>query len=322
MSNEENPQGRPAEGRGFPPEHGGWQPTPQGEYDAEATAFVQLPPEDALHAAPLEAPGHGYVPPMILPLTPAADPQVPQGMQGMGGAWPPPGTEDPRARDAHAHDPYPYADRSAHPDHQHPDHRHPDRPHPDDPHATGQWVFAEAEQPPAPATDVTGQWTIPVARGDLPEETGEFTASMLQAQWNSAPATLPGGATAPWAAEPPATLPGGAPAPWAQEARQEPSGTPPQAGAPAPATAEPPAHSEPAAHPEHPADPEHSADSAHPAHHGHPEPADSGEPGESAENPEAAATAEAAVAAAIPEAAAPAAPSVADEGGGGSGRRG
>ncbi|MYS67920.1 xanthine dehydrogenase, partial [Streptomyces sp. SID5473] len=50
---------------------------PQGAFDHEATAFVQLPPEEALHAAPLEAPGHGYVPPMILPLTPVADPQVP-----------------------------------------------------------------------------------------------------------------------------------------------------------------------------------------------------------------------------------------------------
>lgn len=42
-----------------------------GEYDADATAFVHLPPED-LANIPLAAPGQGYVPPMILPLTPAA----------------------------------------------------------------------------------------------------------------------------------------------------------------------------------------------------------------------------------------------------------
>ncbi|MHC5701702.1 (2Fe-2S)-binding protein [Streptomyces tirandamycinicus] len=119
-----------------------------------------------------------------------------------------------------------------------------------DPHATGQWTFPEAEEPssgPAGAAatgDLTGQWTIPVAQGDLPEESGEFSTSAL-AQWGgrTPPATLPGGAPAPWATTPdggtpaegtplggtpasgtpvpgagyPATLPGGAPAPWATE---------------------------------------------------------------------------------------------------------
>ncbi|MEU2184903.1 (2Fe-2S)-binding protein [Streptomyces thermolilacinus] len=107
---------------------GGWQPTPQGEYDGDATAFVHLPPDAGLDGIPLEAPGHGYVPPHIA-----------------------------------------------------------------DPHATAQWNFhpamdhsgmdasaleasaLEAEQPPAPGpADLTGQWTIPVARGDLPEESGEY----------------------------------------------------------------------------------------------------------------------------------------------------
>ncbi|MFF0448261.1 2Fe-2S iron-sulfur cluster-binding protein [Streptomyces sp. NPDC004609] len=241
MSNEENPHGHPADQQGhaqqqefppdpqgfvpqqqgFPPGHGGWQPTPQGEYDAEATAFVQLPPEDTLHAAPLEAPGHGYVPPMILPLTPAAEPQI------TGGGW-------------HGHTGHP--DPAAHPGHTgHPAQGAGEH----DPHATGQWVFSEAEQQPPPPMDVTGQWTIPVARGDLPEETGEFTASMLQSQWNSAPATLPGGAPAPWATEPPATLPGGAPAPWAQdalpEAQQPEAGT----GLQEPAVTAPAEHAEP-----------------------------------------------------------------------------
>ncbi|WP_082317639.1 2Fe-2S iron-sulfur cluster-binding protein [Streptomyces sp. NRRL WC-3549] len=47
----------------------------------------------------------------------------------------------------------------------------------------------------------TGQWTIPVADGDLPEESGEFAASALASSWytDTPPATLPGGAAAPWA---------------------------------------------------------------------------------------------------------------------------
>ncbi|MFI1830044.1 2Fe-2S iron-sulfur cluster-binding protein [Streptomyces sp. NPDC020412] len=186
---------------------------PQGAFEQDATAFVQLPPDEALHAAPLEAPGHGYVPPMILPLTPVADPQVPQEAltqppQGPGG-WP----EAPGSASS-----VPSAASAV--------------PYTDDPHATAQWAFPDADQStaptPAPASDVTGQWTIPVARGDLPEETGEYTAATLQAQqWSSPPPTLPGGAPAPWAADAPTTLPGGAPAPWATGPE------PPQAEAPA-----------------------------------------------------------------------------------------
>ncbi|MEU5975154.1 2Fe-2S iron-sulfur cluster-binding protein [Streptomyces sp. NPDC047315] len=181
---------------------------PQGAFEQDATAFVQLPPDEALHAAPLEAPGHGYVPPMILPLTPVADPQVPQEALSQPphapehGGWP----EAPGSGSSEA--PAPSAASAV--------------PYTDDPHATAQWAFTEADRSaapaPAPASDVTGQWTIPVARGDLPEETGEYTAAMLQAQqWSSAPPTLPGGPPAPWAAEAPTTLPGGAPAPWATE---------------------------------------------------------------------------------------------------------
>lgn len=51
-------------------------------------------------------------------------------------------------------------------------------------------------------TGHTGQWTIPVADGDLPDESGEFLASAHTPQWyadSARPATLPGGAPAPWA---------------------------------------------------------------------------------------------------------------------------
>ncbi|MEV6396444.1 2Fe-2S iron-sulfur cluster-binding protein [Streptomyces sp. NPDC051907] len=194
--NQETPQG-----------HGGWQPTPQGgEYDAEATAFLQLPPEGALDAAPLEAPGHGYVPPMINPLTPAAsvDPDT--------AAW---------------------MAQHQDPQYQVPHQQQWPEPAPADPQATGQWTFSEAAAPEQVEPAQTGQWSIPVADGELPEESGEYAASSLREQWESQGAsgtngstgtigsgTLGGGAPAAWT-----TLPGGATAPWAttpQEQQPEP----------------------------------------------------------------------------------------------------
>ncbi|MGW5419315.1 2Fe-2S iron-sulfur cluster-binding protein [Streptomyces sp. NPDC003943] len=63
---------------------------PQSEgYDGDATAFVQLPPDFMLDGVPLEAPGHGYVPPLITPLTPLAPEERP--------AWPGPSVETPTA---------------------------------------------------------------------------------------------------------------------------------------------------------------------------------------------------------------------------------
>lgn len=175
----------------------GWEPVPQGEYDSDATAFVQLPPEGFPDAAPLAAPGHGYVPPQITvsPATGAAA---------------------------------------------------------TDPAATGVWTLPEdlvgaGPEPapePAPAEQAphhgqTGQWSIPLAEGELPDESGEFTTSVVAGQqWGgpaSPPATLPGGAPAPWAdPEPaPAALDAADPEPEAApEASAEPA-----PGGPAPAPA-------------------------------------------------------------------------------------
>ncbi|MFH8870990.1 2Fe-2S iron-sulfur cluster-binding protein [Streptomyces griseus] len=279
MSNEEFPdqQGRRGHSEGPDPRYGGWEPTPQGDgFDADAaaadaTAFVHLPPED-LANIPLAAPGHGYVPPMILPLTPAAglDPaatgswvlqtqtqqaQAEQRAQEAAAAresgavhWP-----DPNQQDGQGGYQGPYQDTS---------------------HATAQWNFTEAlgptEAAPAPGvnpeawrpghpeqtghpgqadhsertgradhtgqadlaghTGHTGQWTIPVADGDLPDESGEFPASAHTPQWyaeSSRPATLPGGAPAPWAT--PQPEPAADPVPAAEQT--------PEAG---------PAHDEPA----------------------------------------------------------------------------
>ncbi|MET7293647.1 2Fe-2S iron-sulfur cluster-binding protein [Streptomyces griseoloalbus] len=177
-------------GEGTPPGGGRWDPLPQGEYDDGATAFVNLP-EGGIDAlldsmeSPLAAPGHGYVPPQITvtPTTTAGtDPAA-------TGAWAVPGApvdgaqwHDPQAAEGGTAP----GDRFAY-----------------DPGAAGQWAYEETgPEHPAPGHDVTGQWSIPVAGGDLPDESGEFTTSALVEQWGGTPpATLPGGAAAPWATQ-------------------------------------------------------------------------------------------------------------------------
>ncbi|MFG2311766.1 2Fe-2S iron-sulfur cluster-binding protein [Streptomyces sp. NPDC048566] len=189
---------------------GRWDPLPQGDYDDGATAFVELPEGgiEALLASrePLAAPGHGYVPPEIdaVPAAPdAADPAADGAWDTRGGgSWPDPDAGQPGAG---AHD-----DRFAY-----------------TPGATGPWDYSGYGAAPGEpgygaaagdghddayrgahgagqdtGHDVTGQWSIPVAGGDLPDESGEFTTSALVEQWGGAPpATLPGGASAPWASE-------------------------------------------------------------------------------------------------------------------------
>ncbi|MFJ9115324.1 2Fe-2S iron-sulfur cluster-binding protein [Streptomyces sp. NPDC102394] len=190
-------------GEGTPPQSGGrWDPLPQGDYDDGATAFVKLPEGgiDALLAAadsPLAARGHGYVPPQIQSTPgPGTDPEAPGawGAPADGAQWP-----DPNAVPHGAgNDQFTY-----------------------NPATTQQWAYEEpprAEGGPGSGRHVTGQWSIPVAGGDLPDESGEFTTSSLVQQWGGTPpATLPGGAAAPWATE-------GAGLPWGQEAA-EPTGT-------------------------------------------------------------------------------------------------
>ncbi|MGW1206630.1 2Fe-2S iron-sulfur cluster-binding protein [Streptomyces cyaneofuscatus] len=231
MSNEEHPD----------PRYEGWEPTPQsGEYDADATAFVQLPPED-LANIPLAAPGHGYVPPMIVPLTPAAglDPAA-------TGSWVVQTQSQQQAQaERRAQEQAPGAVHWPDPN----DQGGYAQPYQETSHSTAQWNFTEAVgeqsgqsgqpgqsgagegsgeyQEHTGHTDTsahtdhadhtghtghtghvghTGQWTIPVADGDLPDESGEFLASAAAAQqWyadDTRPATLPGGAPAPWATQP------------------------------------------------------------------------------------------------------------------------
>ncbi|MFA3872153.1 2Fe-2S iron-sulfur cluster-binding protein [Streptomyces sp. MMCC 100] len=226
------------EGRyvGSPPPSGGrWDPLPQGDYDDGATAFVKLPEGgvDALLASsdsPLAAPGHGYVPPQITvtsATTAGTDPAA-TGSWAMPSAPSAPvdGTQwqAPEAgQESAAHQGYdeyaahqdPYGGAAPYGANAGQDDRFAYQPG-----ATGQWDFPHAPHashdshasqgetdaaaaPPAPGQDVTGQWSIPVAGGDLPDESGEFTTSSLAEQWGTgAPATLPGGAPAPWATQP------------------------------------------------------------------------------------------------------------------------
>ncbi len=176
---------------------GGWEPIPQSEgYDEGATAFVQLPPEFMLDGIPLEAPGHGYTPPMILPLQPRAEgveffapepapepasaPGPAPGPESLPHGYGEDGAGAPVAR--------PYMEQH-------------------DPHTTAEWHFG-----------ATGQWQVP-AEGlqEFPAEgLQEFRGEELQeiqdlqefpaepvapepVSYEQAPPTLPGGAPAPWA---------------------------------------------------------------------------------------------------------------------------
>ena len=199
-------------GESTPQGGGRWDPLPQGDYDDGATAFVKLPEGgiDALLASadsPLAAPGHGYVPPQITAMAPGADPTASGSwvMPADGARWPDPNTSPHDTRgEGFAYNPA----------------------------TTQQWNFGETAAPeaaPAPGHDVTGEWSIPVAGGDLPDESGEFTTSSLVQQWGGTP---------------PATLPGGAPAPWATETAGQPWGEPQTEEPPAEplAGASPPAH--------------------------------------------------------------------------------
>ncbi|MFE3030089.1 2Fe-2S iron-sulfur cluster-binding protein [Streptomyces canus] len=170
-------------GEGTPRAAGRWDPLPQGDYDDGATAFVKLPEGgiDALLASadsPLAAPGHGYVPPQIT--SAPGDGTDPAGTGGWavpaeGAQWPDPSTLPQGQTGQFTYNPA----------------------------TTQQWHVEDTAAAPAPGHDVTGQWSIPVAGGELPDESGEFTTSSLVEQWGGTPpATLPGGASAPWATQP------------------------------------------------------------------------------------------------------------------------
>ncbi|MBT2544407.1 hypothetical protein J7E99_27825 [Streptomyces sp. ISL-44] len=163
----------------------GWEPVPQGaEYDSDATAFVKLPQDmlDALGTGePLAAPGHGYVPPpMIVPLGSASTDPAATGTWTIPVQWPEAGASAPAAAQAPAPvgGPIPAS-----------------IPIPASVAAAFAEVEPEAQTETEPDRDsgATAEWRFP----DEASSTGQWAAD-----WSQAPATLPGGAAAPWANHP------------------------------------------------------------------------------------------------------------------------
>ncbi|MCM2575792.1 2Fe-2S iron-sulfur cluster-binding protein [Streptomyces meridianus] len=130
--------------------HGGWEPLPQGgEYEGDATAFVQLP-DNLLDftsvpqgADPLAAPGHGYVPPPIAQAHQQSHEQAASAEQSAEGQWT-----------------MPFATEGGAPD------------------AGGQWSQYGAQAPDGSGhwqdPDPSAQWTVPPAGADVPDESGEY----------------------------------------------------------------------------------------------------------------------------------------------------
>ncbi|WP_314252992.1 2Fe-2S iron-sulfur cluster-binding protein [Streptomyces kutzneri] len=200
----------------------GWEPVPQGgEYDSDATAFVKLPQDmlDALGTGePLAAPGHGYVPPpMIVPLGSASTDPAATGTWSIPVQWPeaggpaqggPAGGAGAGAAGGAggagqgagsgsvggpipASIPIPASVAAAFAE------AEPEQPV-TDPSATAEWRFPEAAHEPEQAGPATGQWAVPEF-SEFPEQSNDYRPGALDADWSQAPATLPGGAPAPWA---------------------------------------------------------------------------------------------------------------------------
>ncbi|MEV6675619.1 2Fe-2S iron-sulfur cluster-binding protein [Streptomyces erythrochromogenes] len=205
----------------------GWEPVPQGgEYDSDATAFVKLPQDmlDALGTGePLAAPGHGYVPPpMIVPLGSASTDPAATGTWTIPVQWPEAGggasasgagagsgaASGPASGPASgsvggpipASIPIPASVAAAFAE------SDPEAEPAHDPGATAEWRFPEGVHEPEEAPSTTGRWAVPdfAQQQDFPQQDsaqqGDYrTGGGLDADWSQAPATLPGGAPAPWA---------------------------------------------------------------------------------------------------------------------------
>ncbi|MGG2462716.1 2Fe-2S iron-sulfur cluster-binding protein [Streptomyces sp. RGM 3693] len=159
----------------------GWQPLPPGgEYESEATAFVQLPEGFTTGAygagygtpgtEPLAAPGHGYTPPASFPAHPAAPPVPGPGTDPAAtGQWtmpfadPSAGYADPAAGYAPTgqQGPAPHQDPSA-------------GYQANAPEAAQGWGAEQVHWPVAGSPEAAGgAWTIPAADDTL-EESGEY----------------------------------------------------------------------------------------------------------------------------------------------------
>ncbi|MFJ5679896.1 2Fe-2S iron-sulfur cluster-binding protein [Streptomyces sp. NPDC093097] len=158
------------------PEHG-WQPLqPGGEYESEATAFVQLPEGFTTEAYgagyrtpgtdPLAAPGHGYTPPASFPAHPPVPPVPSAGTDPAAtGHWTMPFADPSAGYVDHAAG---YADPAA--QHQDPSAGY----HANAPQGTQSWAGEQVHWPVAGSPEAAGgAWTVP-AGDDTLEESGEY----------------------------------------------------------------------------------------------------------------------------------------------------
>ncbi|MFI9046758.1 2Fe-2S iron-sulfur cluster-binding protein [Streptomyces sp. NPDC053427] len=170
----------------------GWQPLPQGgEYESEATAFVQLPEGFTTGvyggvpgrygsgygnpgADPLAAPGHGYTPPSSFAQHAAAPPVPDAGTDPAStGQWtmpfadPSAGYVDPSAG---------YPAHSGHTDHSgHAGHQDSAAIYQGGaPEAAQPWGGDRVDWPVAGSAEAAGAWSVPAAADDGLEESGEY----------------------------------------------------------------------------------------------------------------------------------------------------
>lgn len=161
----------------------GWQPLPQGgEYESEATAFVQLPEGFTTGAygggspryntpgpEPLAAPGHGYTPPSSFGAHPATPPAADTGTDPSStGQWTMP-FADPSAGYADPTAGYPA--QTGHAPHHDPSAAYGGGAH----EAAQPWGGDTVEWPVAgsPEAGAAGSWSVPAA-DDGVEESGEY----------------------------------------------------------------------------------------------------------------------------------------------------
>ncbi|TJZ56047.1 2Fe-2S iron-sulfur cluster binding domain-containing protein [Streptomyces piniterrae] len=172
-----------AENRNPHPEQG-WQPLPQGgEYEQEATAFVQLPegfttgaygaglPNGYGTSDPLAAPGHGYTPPASFtqhapspPVPDAGTDPAATGQWTMPFADPSAGYADPSAG---------YQAQTSSPGHQDPSAGY----QAGAPEAAQPWGGDRVDWPVAGGSQPaggSGAWSVPAAADDGLEESGEY----------------------------------------------------------------------------------------------------------------------------------------------------
>ncbi|MEU7634526.1 2Fe-2S iron-sulfur cluster-binding protein [Streptomyces sp. NPDC039016] len=194
----------------------GWQPLPPGgEYESEATAFVQLPEGFTTGAygagygtpgtEPLAAPGHGYTPPASFPAHPAAPPVPGPGTDPAAtGQWTMP-FADPSAGYADPAAGYAPAAQQGHAPQQDPSAGY----QANAPEGAQAWGGDQVHWPVAGSPEAAGgAWTVP-AVDDTLEESGEYlvgddrltghggAASYQDGGYPGAPYDGGGGASAP-----------------------------------------------------------------------------------------------------------------------------